>query len=175
VFPANIERKERYTTVIAGLIEQIRSFSTLWTVPPPAPPISTNISPQRLMTPTSRFTALSTTMITILTQITEDVLLLPTLPQPDSSALSQLYSPLLTLENLFPRARITEFMPQWGKFKIIPQLLELDMLGILALWRNGKLRLAGWDATDTIEILDRRFGRNADGVVREIRRSYTHY
>jgi len=124
------------------------------------------------MTPDERCIALSLLLQTILSQITEDFLLLPTLPQPDSSALSQIFSPLLSLEGLFPRNRIFEFIPAWGRYRVIPQLLELDMFGILALWRNGRLRSVGWDATDTIEILERRFGRAADGVIREIRRQY---
>jgi hypothetical protein len=124
------------------------------------------------MTPDERCIALSSVLLTILSQVTEDFLLLPTLPQPDSSALSQIFSPLLSLEGLFPRNRILEFIPTWGRYKLIPQLLELDMFGILALWRNGRLRSVGWDATDTTEILERRFGRGADGVIREIRRQY---
>jgi hypothetical protein len=118
-----------------------------------------------------RCTALGAIVLSILEQVTEDVLLLPTLTQLDSSALAAIYSPLLSLDILFPRNRIYEFMPSWGRYKVIPQLLELDANGILALWRTGRLSAAGWDATDTSEIIHRRFGRNADSVVREIRRT----
>lgn len=124
------------------------------------------------MTPDERCIALSPIVLSILSRVTEDFLLLPTLPQPDSSALSQIFLPLLSLEGLFPRNRMLEFIPAWGRYRSIPQLLELDMFGILALWRNGRLRSVGWDATDTIEILERRFGRSAEGVIREIRRQY---
>ena len=124
------------------------------------------------MTPDERYTALGPLLLTILSQVTEDMLLLPTLPQPDSSSLSQIFTPLLSLEGLFPRNRILEFIPPWGRYRLILQLLELDAFGILALWRNGRLRSVGWDATDTIEILERRFGRSADVVIREIRRQY---
>src|SRR6266496_2067472 len=124
------------------------------------------------MTNDERCTALGPILLTILSQVTEDILLLPTLPQLDSSSLSQIFSPLLSLEGLFPRNRIHEFIPPWGRYRLIPQLLELDAFGILTLWRHGRLRSVGWDATDTIEILERRFGRGADGVIREIRRQY---
>jgi hypothetical protein len=117
-----------------------------------------------------RYNALGPLILTILAQVTEDMLLLPTLSPSDSTSLSTVYSPLLQLDGLFPRNRITEFIPQWGRYKMFPQLLELDAFGILALWRNGRLRAVGWDATDTIEILDKRFGSNAAGVIREIRR-----
>jgi hypothetical protein len=63
-----------------------------------------------------------------------------------------------------------EFIPAWGRYRLTPQLLELDMFEILALWRNGRLRSVGWDVTDITEILERRFGRGAEGVIREIRR-----
>jgi len=97
-------------------------------------------------------------------------MLLPSLPPPDSSALSALYTPLLQLEGLFPRGKVTEFLPAFARYRGFPQLLEIDAGGILTLWRNGRLTRAGWDATDIIEILDRRFGRNADAIIREIRR-----
>lgn len=84
-----------------------------------------------------------------------------------------LFTPLLSLDSLFPRNRTTEFIPQWQRYKFIPQLLDLDAIGILALWRNGRLRAAGWQPEDVIEIVDRRFGRNAEGVIREIRGWYT--
>jgi len=45
----------------------------------------------------------------------------------------------------------------------------MDLWGILALWRAGRVSGAGWEAEDVIEIVDRRFGREAEGVVREIR------
>jgi hypothetical protein len=122
------------------------------------------------MTLDERCTALSPIILTILAQITEDISLLPTLSQPDSSSLAELFAQILQLDDLFPRNRIQEFIPQWGRYRVFPQLLESDMSGILTLWRTGRLRSAGWDATDTIEILDRRFGRNAEAVVREIRR-----
>jgi hypothetical protein len=126
------------------------------------------------MTLDERCTALSPIILTILAQITEDILLLPTLSQPDSSSLAELFAQILQLDDLFPRNRIQEFIPQWGRYRVFPQLLESDMSGILTLWRTGRLRSVGWDATDTIEILDRRFGRNAEAVVREIRRRQ-HY
>ena len=124
------------------------------------------------MTPDEKYTSLSPIILSILAQVTEDILLLPTLPQPDSSSLSELFSQLLQLDTLFPRGRIQDFIPQWGRYRVLPQLLELNSLGILSLWRSGRLRSVGWDATDTIEILDRRFGRSADNIVREIRRQY---
>ena len=65
---------------------------------------------------------------------------------------------------------MTEFVPAFARYRAFPQLLEIDAWGILALWRNGRLRAAGWDAADTIEILDRRFGRSADAIIREIRK-----
>ena len=126
---------------------------------------------KRMMNLDEECTALGTIILAILEQVTEDILLLPTLGQLDSSALSAIYSPLLSLDGLFPRNRIYEFMPSWGRYKMVPQLLELDASGILALWRTGRLSASGWDATDTIEIIDRRFGRNAESVVREIRRT----
>jgi hypothetical protein len=121
------------------------------------------------MTPEERCIALSPIVLAILSQVTEDFLLLPTLPRPDALALSQIFLPLLSLEGLFPRNRI---IPAWGRYRSIPQLLELDMFGILALWRNGRLRSVGWNATDIIEILERRFGKGAEGVIWEIRRQY---
>ena len=136
------------------------------------PPRFMLLTYQRLMTPEERCTALSPIILTILSQATEDILLLPTLTQTDSTSLAELFSQLLQLDDLFPRNRIQEYIPQWGRYRVFPQLLELDAFGILALWRSGRLRSVGWDATDTIEIIDRRFGRSAEGIVREIRRQY---
>src|SRR5438045_2819143 len=114
------------------------------------------------MTPDEKYTSLSPIILSILAQVTEDILLLPTLPEADSSSLSELFSQLLQLDTLFPRGKIQDFVPQWGRYRVFPQLLELNAFGILSLWRSGRLRSVGWDATDTIEILDRRFGRSAD-------------
>jgi hypothetical protein len=125
------------------------------------------------MSLSDRYSSLGTLIISILSQITEDILLLPTLSQNDSLSLSQLYTPLLSLDQLFPRNKVMEYMPLWQRYKFVPQLLELDAQGILALWRNTRLRTAGWDAIDVNEILERRFGRAAEGVIREIRRDYT--
>jgi hypothetical protein len=125
------------------------------------------------MTLDERCAALGPLIITICAQITEDILLLPTLNEPDSSALATIFTPLLTLDTLFARGRVTEFMPTWQRYKLIPPLLELDGNGILALWRNGRLRAGGWEPEDVIEIIDRRFGRNAEGIIREIRGWYT--
>jgi hypothetical protein len=107
--------------------------------------------------------------MTVLQQMTDDIMLLPSLTQSDSSSLASLYSQLLSLENLFQRNRISEFIPIWARYRVVPQLLEMDPIGILGLWRAGRLRSAGWDASDVIEIVERRFGRSAEAVVRQIR------
>ena len=128
------------------------------------------------MTPQERFTALGPLILTVVSQITEDILLLPTLTPADTSALAAIFAPLLILEQLFPRTRVTEFMFSWGKYKLVPSLLEGDIPGITALWRSGRLSQTGWGADDVIEIVERRFGRMAEGIVREIRRQqYTSY
>ena len=119
-----------------------------------------------------RYLALGTLLISILSQITDDILFLPKLSPPDSFALSQLFAPLVQMEELFPRNRLSDYMPLWQRYKLVPQLLELDIQSILALWRNGRLKSAGWDAVDVIEILERRFGSTADWVIKEIRRDY---
>jgi hypothetical protein len=121
------------------------------------------------MTPDERCHALGPLIVSILQQMMEDIFLLPTLTQSDSSSLASLYSQLLSLENLFPRNRIIEYMPQWARYRAVPQLLEMDQNGILGLWRAGRLRSSGWEASDVIEIVERRFGRSADGVIRQIR------
>jgi hypothetical protein len=121
------------------------------------------------MTLDERCHALGPLILTILQQMIEDIFLLPTLTQSDSSSLASLYSQLLSLENLFPRNRIIEYMPQWARYRVVPQLLEMDQNGILGLWRAGRLRSSGWEASDIIEIVERRFGRSADGVIRQIR------
>jgi hypothetical protein len=125
------------------------------------------------MTLDERCAALGPLIIAVCAQITEDILLLPTLNEPDSSSLATIFTPLLSMETLFPRGRVTEFMPTWQRYKFIPLLLESDGNGILALWRNGRLRAGGWEPEDVIEIVDRRFGREAEGVTREIRGWYT--
>jgi hypothetical protein len=167
VFPSNPERRERYSVIIAGLIQQFTSLSNLWTVPTP-PCVTAN--KQRLMPETDRLNLLAPLILATLSQVTEDILLLPSLSPPDSQSLSSLYAPLLQVAGLFPRGRISEFVPPFTRYRVFPQLLEVDAWGILALWRNGRLRSAGWDAGDIIEILDRRFGRSAEGIAREIRR-----
>jgi len=106
-------------------------------------------------------------------QVSDDILLQPSLSPPEAFSLSQIYTPLLSLEQLFPRNRVAEFMPSYLRYRLIPQLLESEPNKILELWRNGRLGSAGWDAVDIIEILQKRFGRNADTVIREIRRQYT--
>jgi hypothetical protein len=123
------------------------------------------------MAPDDHYAALSNLILTVLREVTEATLLLPSLSPPDCAVLTTIYLSLLSLERLFPSNRINEFMPFWTHYKIIPQLLELDALGILALWRNGKLRAAKWDAMDTIELVNRRFGRTAEKIVKEIRRT----
>lgn len=125
------------------------------------------------MTPDERCSSLSPLITTVLSQVAEDFFLLPTLSPADTFSLSAIYTPLLSLDQLFPRNRVTEFMSLWPRYRLIPQLLELDANGILALWSNGRLKNAGWDAVDIIEIVQRRFGRGADPVIREIRRQYT--
>jgi hypothetical protein len=125
------------------------------------------------MTLDERCSALSPLVITVMAQIADDILLLPTLSPSDTFSLAQIYTPLLSLDQLFPRNRVTDFMSAYPRYRLIPQLLELEPNKILDLWRNGRLRTAGWDAVDIIEILQRRFGRNADNVVKEIRRQYT--
>jgi hypothetical protein len=124
------------------------------------------------MMPEDRFTSLSLLSRTTLSQITEDILLLPTLSPSETPVLSNLTSQLLSLETLFPRNRVTEYLPQWTKYKTLPQLLEMDLKGILTLWRTGRLMTAGWDGSDICEIVERRFGRSGEGVCREIRRGY---
>jgi hypothetical protein len=119
------------------------------------------------MAENDRLAILAPLVLQILTQITEEFLLLPHLPPQDSTALSALFSPFLQLEGLFPRGRVPE---GFAKFKVFPALLESDPQGILALWRMGRLKGAGWDAFDVIEILEKRFGRSVEGIVREIRR-----
>jgi hypothetical protein len=108
-------------------------------------------------------------MSTLTTQITEDILLLPSLSASTTVHLSPLLSRFIVLEQLFPRGRMSEFVPEWGRFRMLQGLLEMDLWGILALWRAGRVSGAGWEAEDVIEIVDRRFGREAEGVVREIR------
>jgi len=106
----------------------------------------------------------------------EDILLLPTLAAAETAALAALFIPLLSMENLFPRNRVTEFMPSWGKYKLVPTLLEGDVAGITGLWRTGRVSSSGWDGSDVVEILERRFGHAADGLVREIRKKeYAQY
>jgi len=124
------------------------------------------------MLPDDRLTSLSLLATTTLTQTTEDILLLPTLSASESPVLASLTSQLLSLENLFPRNRVNDYMPQWGKYRVLPQLLEMDLKGILMLWRTGRLKGIGWDGGDICEIVERRFGRSGDGVCREIRRGY---
>lgn len=115
-----------------------------------------------------RLSLLAPLVLQIVSQITEEFLLLPHLPPQDASALSALFSPLLQLEGLFPRGRAPD---GFAKYKVFPALLESDPHGVLALWRMGRLKGVGWDAFDVIEILDKRFGtRNVEGIVREIRR-----
>jgi|SRR5277367_2724753 len=128
------------------------------------------------MTPQERFSALGPLILTVVSQVTEDILLLPTLAPADTSALAAIFHPLLALEQLFPRGRVTEFMFSWGKYKLVPSLLEGDIVGITALWRSGRLSQMGWGADDVIEIVERRFGRTAEGIIREINRQrYTSY
>ena len=125
------------------------------------------------MTLDERCSALAPLIITVMAQITDDLLLLPTLSPPETFYLAQIFTPLLSLDQLFPRNRLVEFMSLWPRYRLIPQLLELEATKILELWSNGRLRAAGWDAVDIIEILERRFGRDADSVIREIRQQYT--
>jgi hypothetical protein len=128
------------------------------------------------MTPQERFSALGPIILTAVGQVTEDIQLLPTLPPSDTAALVSLFMPLLSLENLFPRNRVTEFMPSWGKYKLVPTLLEGDIGGITGLCRSGRMNSSGWDGNDVVEILQRRFGHAADGLIREIRRKeYAQY
>ena|SRR5579871_1153930 len=125
------------------------------------------------MTLDERCSALAPLITTVMAQITDDFLLLPTLSPPETFSLAQIFIPLLSLDQLFPRNRLVEFMSLWPRYRLIPQLLELEATKILELWSNGRLRAAGWDAVDIIEILERRIGRSADSVIREIRRQYT--
>ena len=128
------------------------------------------------MSPQERFSALGPLILTTVGQVTEDILLLPTLPAADTATLAAIFAPLLSLDNLFPRNRVSEFMPSWAKYKLVPALLEGDIIGIIALWRSGRLSNVGWDGNDVIEIVERRFGRAADVLIREIRRQqYTLY
>jgi len=105
----------------------------------------------------------------VLEAVIEDITLLPSLPQHDSSAMSAIFLPLLSLEDLFPRNRIIDIIPSWPRYKVLPQLLESTSSAILGLWRSGRLRSAGWDANSVIDIVEKRFGRSAEDVVREIR------
>src|SRR5271155_955775 len=109
------------------------------------------------MTTDERCTALSRLLVPILSQILDDYLLLPTISPSDSSFLSGLLTPLLSLEQLFPRGKITEFIPPWPRYKFLPQLLELDHPQILALWNSGRLR-GFWDGFDLIDLVSKRFG-----------------
>lgn len=121
------------------------------------------------MTADERCQALGPLIMTVLQQMTDDIMLLPTLTHSDTSSLASLYSQLLSMENLFQRNRISEFIPVWARYRVVPQLLEMDQMGILGLWRSGRLQSAGWEASDVIEIIERRFGRSAEAVVRQIR------
>lgn len=118
-----------------------------------------------------RCTALGTMISGALEQLTDDILLLPTLSPPDSSALASLLAQVLSLDTLFPRNRVAEYVTNWSKYKFLQQLLECDLHTLLVLWRTGRLRTSGWDATDIIEFLNKRFGRSAEVVIREIRRT----
>ena len=124
------------------------------------------------MTTEDRFTSLSILLSTAVSQMTEDIILLPTLTAGETSILAPLLSQLLSLENIFPRNRIGEYVPQWGKYKIFPPLLDMDLKGVLTLWRTGRLKSSEWDGSDICEIIERRFGRAGEGVCREIRRGY---
>jgi hypothetical protein len=124
------------------------------------------------MTPEDRYISLSILLSAAVSQITEDIILLPTLTVGETSVLAPLLSQLLSLENMYPRSRISEYIPPWGRYKIFPQLLDMDLKGILTLWRTGRLKSSGWDANDVCEIVERRFGRAGEGVCREIRRDY---
>ena len=124
---------------------------------------------KRLLSVEERDSLLARTVTSVLEAVIKDIIHLPSLPQSDSSATVALFTPLLSLEDLFPRNRINEFIPSWPRYKFVPQLLELPSNGISTLWRSGRLRSVGWDANDVIEIVERRFGRGAEELVREIR------
>jgi hypothetical protein len=124
------------------------------------------------MSPGDRYSATGALVMSVLSLTTDYILLLPSLPPAESEALSSLFALLLPLEQLFPRNRLSEYVPLWQQYKLVPQLLELDLQAILGLWRNGRLKASGWDAVDLMQILERRFGHNADGVIQEIRRDY---
>jgi hypothetical protein len=123
------------------------------------------------MTPEERYTALSRILLPLLTQITEDYLLLPTLPPTSPSPLSTLLTPLLSLEHLFPRGRITDFIPSWPRYRFLQQFLDLAPEQILALWGTGRGR-GYWDVYELVEVVGKRFGVRGEETIRALRREY---